>query len=278
MSEVDIYYFSGAGNSLHGARELQKRLPEAKLIPIVSLLNRDTIETKAETVGFVFPLHVLTIPVPVQEFFRRLALGPAGYIFAIATRGGTPGLAMDRVLKSRGRGFDTRFFLNMPYNDPNKKGFRPATPEEIAELESEVQARLDQVQKIIQRKEGSLEKDSPPWPVNPFVRLVAPLALAIGERLGLDLSFYSDANCSGCGICEEVCLSRKIRMAEEKPVWLEDVRCYRCFACINYWPVQAVQLASTRYMKSSTAGQGRYNNPGASVKDIAAQRSHNEQA
>jgi flavodoxin len=31
---IEIYYFSGTGNSLHVARELQKRLPDAALVPI----------------------------------------------------------------------------------------------------------------------------------------------------------------------------------------------------------------------------------------------------
>ena len=31
----EIYYFSGTGNSLHVAKELQKRIPETKLISIV---------------------------------------------------------------------------------------------------------------------------------------------------------------------------------------------------------------------------------------------------
>jgi len=41
---TEIYYFSGTGNSLHVAKELQKRLPETNLIPIVSLLNKDVIK------------------------------------------------------------------------------------------------------------------------------------------------------------------------------------------------------------------------------------------
>lgn len=35
---ADIYYFSGTGNSFHVAKELQKRVPEVNLIPIVSLI------------------------------------------------------------------------------------------------------------------------------------------------------------------------------------------------------------------------------------------------
>jgi flavodoxin len=43
---TEIYYFSGTGNSLYVARELQKRVPEAELIPIVSLLKNNQFWTE----------------------------------------------------------------------------------------------------------------------------------------------------------------------------------------------------------------------------------------
>mgnify|MGYP000849557727 CR=1 FL=1 len=102
MTEVEIYYFSGTGNSLYVAKELQKRIPEANLIPIVSLLNKDIIETSGETVGFVFPIHGMTIPIPVKKFIKKLDLRSTRYIFAIATRAGTQHIAFmetDNMLK-----------------------------------------------------------------------------------------------------------------------------------------------------------------------------------
>jgi flavodoxin len=42
MNKVEIYYFTGSGNSLYVAKELQARIPGSDLIPIVSLLNKDT--------------------------------------------------------------------------------------------------------------------------------------------------------------------------------------------------------------------------------------------
>jgi hypothetical protein len=86
---TDIYYFSGTGNSLRVARELQKRIPEANLIPIVHLLRNDTIKTSADTVGFVFPNFCLSIPIPVHDFLEKVDLTSAQYIFAICTRGGS---------------------------------------------------------------------------------------------------------------------------------------------------------------------------------------------
>ena len=90
MADVEIYFFTGSGNSLHVAKEMQKRLPGAELIPMVSLLHKDTIETKADTAGFVFPIHGMTMPVPVKKFIEKLNADSATYLFAIATRAGTP--------------------------------------------------------------------------------------------------------------------------------------------------------------------------------------------
>ena len=86
---TEIYYFSGTGNSLHVAKELQKKIPETELIPIVSLLNNDIIKSSAKTVGIVFPVHALTIPIAVKKFLIKIDLNSAEYIFAIATRYGT---------------------------------------------------------------------------------------------------------------------------------------------------------------------------------------------
>lgn len=66
---VELYYFSGAGNSLHVARELQQRLFGARHLPIAALLAAGVLDAAerpraapASTAGFVFPIHGLTAP------------------------------------------------------------------------------------------------------------------------------------------------------------------------------------------------------------------------
>ena len=76
----EIYYFSGTGNSLHVAKELQKRIPESKLISIVNLLKKEVIESSSDTVGFVFPIHLAMVPAPVMEFIKKLDLNSVEYI------------------------------------------------------------------------------------------------------------------------------------------------------------------------------------------------------
>jgi len=278
MSEVEIYYFSGTGNSLHVAKELQKRISETDLIPIVSLLNKDVIETDGETVGFVFPIYLTTIPVPVKDFIKKLDLKSTKYIFALATRGGSPHRAfidVEKILKKRGRSLDAYFTLNMGNNALNPN----PTEEEIAELELVAQGRLDSIQQSIIHKEKNREKDTHstvPVPFAPlFLRLI-PLLTVLAEYAGLKHFFYSDSNCTGCGTCEKICLSQKITMVDKKPVWRENVRCYMCYACINYCPVQSVQLRSKWYMKADTTKMGRYSHPYATVDDIAGEKGHKE--
>ncbi len=113
---VQIYYLSGTGNSLHVARELEKRLPEIALVPIISALKDDSPATTAETVGLVFPIHNLTIPVPVKRFLQQVDLSSASYLFAVATRlcSDKVFLTIDKILEKQGKSLDAYFSVEMP--------------------------------------------------------------------------------------------------------------------------------------------------------------------
>lgn len=272
---MEVYYFSGTGNSLHITRELQKRIPEIELIPIVSLLDKDVIETNAEAVGFIFPIHRMTIPIPVKKFLKKLNLKSASYIFAIATRAGTQHIAfveIEDILKKRGKNLNSYFTLNMACNDPRDKDWHPATNEDISKLESEIQIRLNSIQKIIVNRENSREEDSDLAPAGYVLEHLVRLGMAYSEHVGTEDYFYSDPKCTGCGLCEKICLSGKIKMIDKKPVWQRDINCYLCYACLNYCPVHSIQIKSRAYMKSYTEENERYCHPYATANDIAAQK------
>jgi flavodoxin len=160
---TEIYYFSGTGNSLHLARELEKRIPEkTKIIPIVSLLKKENIETGSDTVGFIFPIHLAMAPAPVMEFIKKVDLNSAKYIFAAATRIGTRHRAfkdLENILKKKGKSLDSFFNLNMASNDPKFKDFKKATVKDLADLEVEVQNKLDYMQNIVINKKIVRQKD-----------------------------------------------------------------------------------------------------------------------
>jgi ferredoxin len=283
---TEIYYFSGTGNSLHVAKELQARIPETRLIPIVSLLHGDTVKTGAETVGLVFPQYASSTPKVVNRFIGRLDLATAKYIFAIATRGGTTCYAfgqIDKLLKKKGRRLDAYFVLTMPGgSEPLVEEYaEKITEERIARLESEMLGRLDSIGAIItahkiNRDEDCRGIDAPPpaflKPYMPIIKLLELHLIPLGKLAESNFGFYADSKCTGCGLCEQVCLAQKIRMVNGKPMWQKKAECFGCLACLNYCPETAVQVESTWYLKSRTPENGRYHHPEITAKDIAGQK------
>ena len=280
---IDIYYYSGTGNSLYVAREFQKRIPEANLIPIIRLLSRGAIRTSADTVGFVFPNFCLTIPIPIYEFLHKADLASAGYIFAICTRGGSQTEAfeyMDEILEVHGKALNARLDINMPWNHCFGKENLPGTnsAERIAHLETQMQSRLDDFCRSIIAREPYLQKDAGDYELSAGMKLfdlLVPKSLNYKshEYLYRNLvHFLADSECSGCGICAKVCINEKIVLVDKKPNWKEDVPCYACFACINYCPRKAIQVQSRFPIRSYTAVNDRYHHKSVTYKEIAEQR------
>ena len=280
--DTEIYYFSGTGNSLFIARELQKRLGNTELLPIAGLMDRETVRARAKAVGFVFPVHALTIPLVVKRFLKKIDLGAAEYLFAVATRLGTVFRGfekMDRLLKRQRKRLNARFIVTMGNNEARHEGYIVPSKEDIAAMEAAARAKLDRITAVVQAGSDCLKKDtehtvaSGSGPVSGFVTEILVLAgMAVADRIGGVQYFYADAGCTGCGICEKVCLSRKIVMRENRPFWQRDVFCYMCFACLNFCPRRAVQIKDIPGVPSFTRENGRYPHPYATADDISAQK------
>jgi len=277
---MEIFYFSGTGNTLFIVQELQRRFPETCLMPLASLLNQDVIRSSAKTIGLVFPIQGLTAPVPIRLLMRTADFSSAEYVFAIATRGGSKCLALDYVskrLKRRGKQLDAGFILTMGMNDPKLESFEDPSEDEIAALESAVLDRLDEIEQVVARRQRHLDDGQGVGfdygPVMNFTleRLIL-LGVAYAERGGVRKYFEATDACVGCGTCEKVCLSKRITLVDQRPVWQQDIQCYMCYSCLNYCPTQAIQIRDKWYMKSHTRAKGRYSHPYATANDIAAQK------
>ncbi len=271
---IEIYYFSGTGNSMHIAKELQKKIPGSEMLPIVSFLGNPNVETCANTIGFVFPIYFTTLPDPVKKFIKSLKINSIYYIFAIATRLGTPHSAfneIDKVLKIKGRRLDAYFSITMANNDPKYDNYQTPTEDEIKFYEKAFKKELQLIVKIIKKRKKSRKKDTTiTEPVPQFLVNIVPFLNSvfkpIAEFAGFKSTFYADSKCIGCGICEKVCLSGKIKMEDNKPKWKKDIKCFYCYACLNFCPNEAIQI------KGFTENNERYSHPYATADDIAKQK------
>lgn len=272
---TEIYYLSGTGNSLHVAKELQRRIPDSELIPLVGIRDREGFKTKGQTVGFIFPVHFMTAPQVVFRILKNLDLHTADYIFIAATKESTPCRVMmtqfDKILKKKGKHLDAFIAVTMAGNDPKFKRWSPCTMEKLDELETALQKKLDLFQRMILNKEQYREEDHEvTFQVNPVLERLGVFAAGVtgdGKE-----AFYAESNCTGCGSCEKVCLSAKIKMVNGKPEWQKDMDCFSCYACLNFCPERAIQLKSSKLLQYYTKQNGRYHHPKISLNEIAVQK------
>lgn len=265
---MEIFYFSGTGNSLHVSRILQVHFPDASLIPIMGQLKNEVISSKADTIGLVFPIHAFTFPWPVKSFLEKVKIPESTYKFAIATREcfATVFYEIDNLLKKQNSRLDAYFSCEMP--ESYIPIFSIYSKEKCAQVEAEMLRQLEIVKQIVANRKTYRPKDHPGWFL--LSHVLYPLMTTWFQKIrfpDMEQSFYADHKCQGCGTCEKVCLSSKINMQNQRPHWQSEIKCTYCFACLHFCPSQAIQIKGR-----NTIEKGRYHHPKIKPKDIFQQK------
>ena len=258
-----LYYFSGTGNSLNIARQLNEKLENCELIPIAKATREDLPATSSEKVGFVFPLYYYGLPKIVFDFVNKLKLDETNYIFAIVTKAGdlegVPLIQLEKILRTKSKILNAGFFITLPDNfivssivisEEKMKKLFDATKPKIEEISKKIEKSEKNLEiKIIEGKKHRLERGN--------------LRFHKNVNNG-DSSFFADENCTSCGICEEICPVDNIKLVEGKPKWQQN--CQQCLACINFCPECSIQFGI------KTTGKKRYHHPEITSADITNQK------
>jgi flavodoxin len=157
--DMEIYYFSGTGNSLFVARKIAEKTG-GTLISIPSMMERESIESNTDSIGIVFPIYYATndsgLPLIIGRFVGKLKNIGQKYIFAVCTCGYMPGTTIEnlgKAIESRGGELAAGFTVKMS----SKK----LVEEKQRRIDSECEEKLDVICEAIgARRRGKYETRS----------------------------------------------------------------------------------------------------------------------
>lgn len=265
MDKIEIYYFSGSGNSFTVTRDAALRL-NAVLTPIISLMDYDKIDTEANSIGFVFPIYDFKPPQFMEKFISKIYDIDSKYIFAICTYGITPFKSLkhfEKTLRSYGGCLSAGFAVEMPQNGIGSGTVTKAQQELMFE---KWKNRADGVCDYINKKNaGEIETSNLFFNIfKPRIIKSAPYLFVFLKHVLIDgidsLSFVSNEKCTGCGTCQKICPLHNIELIENNPSWSDN--CLNCFACLNWCPNGAITPGNTNL------GIKNYHHPDVKVSDM----------
>lgn len=286
MRKTELYFFSGTGNTLLLAKELEKRIPEIVLHPIAAYRTEETVTSSADSVGFCFPNHGGQLPAAMKSCIERMKIPADAYVFALVSSGGTDCGAFDTIeqlLHKTDCILSGRFLVQFPSFNP-KTDDKAALPndKDISSFLHNLPGKMETIAAAVVNSHRASCIDEPKYRLPPFIQtVVAPLVLRIVEKHKsfLDDYFYTDSTCTGCGLCETVCQTERIHMHEQKPVWKPKHDCYCCHACMAFCPCGSIQVRNKlRWAGSKTTENPRFKPPFATAGEIARQRTEKNYA
>jgi len=256
-----VFYYSATGNSYWVAKELAKKQGE-QLISVADELKRSgslRYEIREdETIGFVFPVHAWNPPDTMLYFIKKMQIeGYADqYVFSVATCGDSCGYTMrvlEKALSKKGLPLGGRWEMPMPNN------YLPMQDTDSADVERE---KLEKAAELIEQIAHGISGHSAEQQLiaESFKTFKTSFIGFFFRHFGKSTRpFYVTTSCTGCGLCEKICLRNAITIKNRQPCWTG--KCDQCYACIHRCPQKAIQYGK------KTETRGRYYHPLLRNKD-----------
>lgn len=209
MDKVEIYYFSGSGNSFAVAKDVSYKL-NAALTPIMSLMDHGNIHTEADIIGFVFPIYDFKPPEFMEDFISKIHDLKSKYIFGICTYGIAPSNSLkhlEETVNRFGGQLSLGFAVEMPQNGLGSRQLSKFQQDSlfknwksrVVDVSDDIKnMKTDDIETSILLLDFFKSRNIKRIPI--FLKFMYYLLFK-----GLDaLAYKSNENCTGCGTCEKI--------------------------------------------------------------------------
>ena len=232
MSENILYCYSGAGHCLYMAKRIAKALGDTDIV-MMRRFPAVTDAREARRVGFLFSCMAGGLPGDVEEYVKAVQIAPDAYRFAVEQYAGYLGCGLRKIDEIVHLDYWTGISNHSTaiWLMPHKLTFPPTTPEEA-------ERRIDQKAAEVAAAvlEGKRTEKRPPKAAV-FEQMSKGLGKSHARRVK---TFRAGDECSGCGLCAQICPRGNIRIIRERPCFGTD--CIGCLSCVQFCPEKALNI------------------------------------
>jgi formate hydrogenlyase subunit 6/NADH:ubiquinone oxidoreductase subunit I len=258
---MTIYYFTGTGNCLEIAKQLNKHLPGSTIVPIAGCVNESMFQVIHKEIVFITPLYYGGLPSIVAKFLKNMSCPQDKKIYiAVIIAAAFPwsGYALHQaksILKKKDLAINIGIYIKTVENFLPKYKMMPI--DEQNKINADVKIAVDEIAKRINNHDSYIKRETAL-----YLYILYPSTIKYFMRQ--DKKYFTTEACIKCGICQRVCPVNNICIKEGKPEWQGN--CEFCMACIQYCPTEAIQWGK------HSGNKGRYHNPEITVKDMEEQK------
>lgn len=246
-----VFYFTGTGNSLYIAKQI-----EENILSIPQIMRRDYIEFTEEAIGIVAPVYGHEVPNMVKDFLKK-AIFNTDYFYIILTYGNRHGGAAELTKKlcdECGVNVDYINVIEMVDN------WLPSFDmEEQKKIDKEVEKQLAIILNDLNTRKSMISEvtETDYAAHTQFLERMRQMPIDMMQHI-----LMVTDSCIGCSICEKVCPSSSMHVKDGRAIYVPG-NCQTCLACAHACPQKAIGLTIPE--KNPRA---RYRNEHISLNEI----------
>lgn len=270
MSKIQIYYFSGTGNTAFVVNKITERLKAlGNDVDAKSCEENTRLNKEFDILGIAFPIHSSFAPKIFSDFLDKLPQKENTPFFAVVTSGYMAGdvvKTLERKLKEKGyipflyRNIVVGNNLHLPVFCPLKVTKQDKLDKRLNRINKKVEDIVKRIDKLCESEDsksfiGEKKEIRGNGIIGKIFGLTQRRVGKIHEKINFK-GFNTDEKCTKCQWCIKNCPTNNIVMNNGKVLFGDA--CIICMRCYNFCPKEAINM--TKRTKN-TKKYIRYNGP-----------------